>query len=463
MVQRSYTLLGSVVIIGLVFGVFGVVMILTRSELIGWISAALGLVLFSFAASYQCNSFAFIVVQRPNILLGSLIVMGLVFGVFGHVMIHSQQKLIGRCSAALGLAVISFAANYYNTVMRKKGSAEAAGGEGDVSLNDVAGTLTKFSLEDLRSAMDRAGRMLGRGGFGSVNEGVLEDGTKVAVKILESFQQGRREFMAELNTIGSIHHGNLVKLIGYCTEGPNMLLVYEYMCNGSLDKWIFDQNRATTLDWEVRRKIIVGMANGLEYLHTHCNPNIIHFDIKPQNILLDENFDVKISDFGLAKLIDGNQSQVLTRIMGTLGYQAPELIRGRHVSVKADVYSFGIVILEIICGRKNLSSMHENDLIDMVKMKAEEDRLFDLIDDRNEDTRLHREEAVKMMWIAIWCLQPQYRRPFVSRVVKVLEGLMDMEPISDYSFLTMVDVGNPTQANQDVSAPPTASVLSGPR
>ncbi|KAA8524010.1 hypothetical protein F0562_010559 [Nyssa sinensis] len=207
--------------------------------------------------------------------------------------------------------------------------------------------------------------------IGSVFEGTSENGTKVAVKRLDlDVLQGREEFLAEVKTIGSVHHFNLVRLIGYCSERSNWLLVYEYMCNGSLDKWIFNQNQAQTLNWETRRQIIAGIAKGLEYLHMHCNSNMIHFDMKPQNILLDKEFNAKMSAFGLAKLIEMDQSHVSTAVKGTPGYIAPELIHKGNVSVKVDVYSFGIVILEIICGKKNTDLSQGEYLIDIVKRKV---------------------------------------------------------------------------------------------
>ncbi|RVW43058.1 G-type lectin S-receptor-like serine/threonine-protein kinase SD2-5 [Vitis vinifera] len=278
------------------------------------------------------------------------------------------------------------------------------------------------------------GVKLGGGGFGDVFEGMLGDGTRVAVKRLGSdVGQGRKEFLAEVKTIGSIHHFNLVRLVGYCAERSNRLLVYEFMCNGSLDKWIFNQDQEQTLNWETRKKIIHGIAEGLKYLHVHCNPNIIHFDIKPQNILLDEKFNVKISDFGLAKLISRDQSDVTTVAKGTPGYMAPEFIRGRNFSAKIDV-------------------------------KAEEGQLSDLVDDRNEDMQCHKEEAVKLLRIGISCLQTDHhKRPSVSQVIHVLEGSMDVEPITDYSFLSMFPMDSPLEANRAVSAPLIASVLSGPR
>ncbi|KAG5546068.1 hypothetical protein RHGRI_018292 [Rhododendron griersonianum] len=183
-----------------------------------------------------------------------------------------------------------------------------------------------------------------------------------------------------------------------------------------------------------RQKIIYGVAKGLQYLHEDCHKNIIHFDIKPQNILLDRDFNAKISDFGLARLIDGTHSLVLTSLKGTIGYLAPEMYRGSHISVKADIYSFGVVIVETICGRKNLdkSDQESMPLVEIVQTKAGEDQLYDLIDDQDEDIWQHKEEAIKMMKIGIWCLQTHDRRPCMSTVVKVLEGSEGIDPIPDH-------------------------------
>ncbi|KAK2965648.1 hypothetical protein RJ640_000417 [Escallonia rubra] len=330
----------------------------------------------------------------------------------------------------------------------------------------VTGALKRFCFQELKSATRDFQIKLGRGGFGSVYRGDLAEGAKVAVKRLDSIGQGRKEFLAEVKTIGNIHHFNLVRLIGYCAEHSNRLLVYEHMCNGSLDKWIFNPDQAHTLSWEIRRKIIIGLAKGLEYLHSQCDPNIIHFDIKPQNILLNGDFSVKISDFGLAKLIDRDQSQVLTVLKGTPGYMAPELYKGTNVSVKADVYSFGIVVLEILFGRKNSDSSQYCPLIDTVKEKAETEELHDLIDGYNEDMQLNKEEAMKMIKIAIMCTQAHNRRPSMSSILKVLEDLMSLESIAEYCFVTMPQTEADLPANSAASNNSTlimSSILSGPR
>ncbi|KAI3457621.1 hypothetical protein Pfo_014284 [Paulownia fortunei] len=363
---------------------------------------------------------------------------------------------------ASGIVLLTFWACYFYAVQRKK-HVVVMEGEEEKSIIHIPPVVKKFSFKDLRAIAEDFRVQLGKGGYGEVFEGTMENGTKVAVKQL--FDKGKTEFLPEVETIGRVHHFNLVRLVGYCAEGSNRLLVYEHLRKGSLDKWIFNQNGERTLTWKIKWQIILGIAKGLEYLHEHCNPKIIHFDIKPQNILLDEEFNVKIADFGLAKWIDRDQSNVSTMVKGTRGYMAPELIAGRNVSVKVDVYSFGIVILEIVCGKKN-SDIYQNEqyLIDEVKRKAEEGRLEDIIDNCNEDLKGHREAAVKAVEIAIRCLQPHTIRPSMPVVVKLLEGMINVEPISDYSFLTMfLDPGSSKVVNHSSSTLLMDSVLSGPR
>ncbi|KAL5841378.1 hypothetical protein ACOSQ3_011981 [Xanthoceras sorbifolium] len=305
--------------------------------------------------------------------------------------------------------------------------------DGDVEdyLDQLSGMPTRFSYQELKLATEDFQKKLGEGGFGSVFEGTLVSGEKVAAKRLDALGQGKKEFLAEVKTIGSIHHVNLVRLIGFCTENLHRLLVYEFMCNGSLDKWIFNRiPQQPALDWQTRKTIILDIAKGLAYLHEDCRQRIVHLDIKPQNILLDINLHAKISDFGLSKVIDKDQSQVVTAMRGTPGYLAPELFSS-IVTEKADVYSFGIVVMEVVCGRKNLDrsqseeSMH---LLPFFMKKAEEDCLIDLVHKYCEDMQLHGAEVVQMMRVAVWCLQNDFtRRPSMSTVVKVLEGTMDFE------------------------------------
>ncbi|XP_059283841.1 G-type lectin S-receptor-like serine/threonine-protein kinase SD2-5 isoform X2 [Lycium ferocissimum] len=338
-------------------------------------------------------------------------------------------------------------------------------------LDQVPGMPTRFSHEELTVMTENFSKKLGEGGFGSVFEGIMSDGTAIAVKHLQGFGNVKKSFLAEVATIGSIQHVNLVRLVGFCAEKSQRLLVYEYMANVSLDRWIFHGKQEQSLTWDVRKKIISDVAKGLAYLHEDCNNKIIHLDIKPQNILLDHNFNAKVSDFGLSKLVGKDESKIFTTMRGTPGYLAPEWLH-EAITEKVDVYSFGVVILEIICGRKNLDRHQDEDdmhLLSLFKRKAEEKQLWEMVDKNSIDMQLHREEAVEMMKIAAWCLQSDYtKRPSMSLVVKVLQGLVDAETDLDYSFQYPPITRRIAEAKQEREAVvgislPFPSELSGPR
>ncbi|XP_052879744.1 G-type lectin S-receptor-like serine/threonine-protein kinase SD2-5 [Gossypium arboreum] len=326
----------------------------------------------------------------------------------------------------------------------------------------MLGMPTRFSYEELKNITKNFSNKLGEGGFGSVFHGILPLGSGVAVKHQFNFGAVNKSFIAEVQTIGSIHHFNLVSLVGFCAESSNRLLVYEYMANGSLDRWIFNQNRDLALDWQIRRKIILDIAKGLAYLHEECNQKIIHLDIKPQNILLDENFNAKISDFGLSKLIEKDQSRVITTMRGTPGYMAPEWLN-LCITEKVDVYSFGIVVLEILCGRRNVDeSQQEEDmhLLGLFKRKQEEGQLMDLVDKCSDDMQSNAAEVVEVMKVAAWCLQTEYaRRPSMSTVVKLFEDSVDVTGSLNEDFLNGITL-EPVDTFPSIVLP---SMLSGPR
>ncbi|XP_044410172.1 G-type lectin S-receptor-like serine/threonine-protein kinase SD2-5 [Triticum aestivum] len=327
----------------------------------------------------------------------------------------------------------------------------------EFDFDQLPGMLTMFSFEKLSECTDGFNKKLGGGGFGSVFEGEL-GGEKVAVKRLESARQGKKEFLAEVETIGSIEHINLVKLIGFCVEKTERLLVYEYMSRGSLDRWIYYRHNNAPLDWCTRWRII--LAKGLCYLHEECRHIIAHLDIKPQNILLDGNFNAKVADFGLCKLINRDQSKVVTMMRGTPGYPAPEWLTSR-ITEKVDVYSFGVVLMEIVSGRKNIdTSQPEEDvqLINLLREKAQNNHLIDLIDKHGEDMVTHQEEVIQIMKLAIWCLQQDsIRRPSMSTVIKALEGAISIETFEANSVIPLQD--NPSA----YSVTSQTSTLSGPR
>uniref|UniRef100_A0A0D9XB99 Receptor-like serine/threonine-protein kinase n=1 Tax=Leersia perrieri TaxID=77586 RepID=A0A0D9XB99_9ORYZ len=303
--------------------------------------------------------------------------------------------------------------------------------------------LVAFRYTDLGQATKNFSEKLGGGGFGSVFKGVLSDQTAIAVKRLDGARQGEKQFRAEVSSLGLIQHINLVKLIGFCCQGDKRLLVYEHMLNGSLDVHLFKIS-ANVLNWNTRYQIALGIARGLSYLHQSCRECIIHCDIKPENILLDGSFVPKIADFGLAAVVGRDFSQVLTTFRGTIGYLAPEWISGVAVTPKVDVYSFGMVLLEIISGSRNspksetsdnscvayfpvqvISMLHEGDVRSLVDTKLHGD--FDL------------EEVERVCRVACWCIQENdIDRPTMGEVVRVLEGLqeLDLPPCQDYLQLS---------------------------
>ncbi|XP_078157585.1 G-type lectin S-receptor-like serine/threonine-protein kinase SD2-5 [Carex rostrata] len=337
--------------------------------------------------------------------------------------------------------------------------------EDEEIIEQLQGMPTRFTFEELRLATENFSKKLGEGGFGTVFDGWWGD-KRIAVKRLDNVGHGNKDFLAEVETIGSIHHINLVRLIGFCADKLNRLLVYEYMCNGSLDQWIYCKDGRVPLDWTNRFKIITDIAKGLCYLHEECRQKIVHFDIKPENILLDEKLNAKVSDFGLSKLIDRDISTVMTKMRGTPGYLAPEWLTAM-VTEKVDVYSFGVVVMEIISGRRNLDYSQAEEtrhLIKLLEEKYESNALSDLIDKNLGDVELYKKDIVNVMELAMWCLQwDSTRRPSMLIVVKVLEGVMEVETSLNYNFVSSIPMIANLPSVVDQSAPFPASVLSGPR
>lgn len=369
--------------------------------------------------------------------------------------------VIGSALSGLVLLLVSMGFVVYYMKKSKKEKMEE-----EDAIPQIPGMPRRFSLVQLKLATWDFSEKLGAGGFGSVFEGEIGC-EKVAVKRLNSVSQGKEEFMTEVQTIGGINNVNLVRLIGYCVEKSERLLVYEYMPGGSLDKWIFDKGQSAFLDWNIRHKIILDVAKGLLYLHEDCRQKIAHLDIKPQNILLDDNLNAKVSDFGLAKLIDKEQSHVITRMRGTPGYLAPEWLT-HVITEKADIYSFGVVVLEILCGRKNLDHTQQEEnvhLISVLKDKIRKNKLPEIIDRNIVFVELHLEEIIRMIKLAMWCLESDSsRRPNMSMVVKILEGAMDFEADLQDHFFNVTSVELPrTDFPRSFSAPQPESLLSGPR
>ncbi|GER43142.1 serine/threonine-protein kinase [Striga asiatica] len=294
----------------------------------------------------------------------------------------------------------------------------------------VDGTLVAFRYKDLQSSTKNFSEKLGGGGFGSVFKGTLPDSSKIAVKKLESISQGEKQFRTEVSTIGTIQHVNLVRLRGFCSEGSKKkLLVYDYMENGSLDSHLFSESKF--LDWKTRYEIALGIARGLTYLHESCRDCIIHCDIKPENILLDSAFCPKVADFGLAKLVGRDFSRVLTTMRGTRGYLAPEWISGVAITAKADVYSYGMLLFELLSGRRN-SGGSENGRFFFPAVAArvaveEGGDVLGLLDPKLGREDLDPNEVLKVCRVACWCSNDDEDvRPSMGQVVKMLEGVADV-------------------------------------
>lgn len=290
-----------------------------------------------------------------------------------------------------------------------------------------------FTFRELAAATKnfRPESLLGEGGFGRVYKGRLENtGQVVAVKQLDrNGLQGNREFLVEVLMLSLLHHPNLVNLIGYCADGDQRLLVYEYMPLGSLEDHLHDiPPGKEPLDWNTRMKIAAGAAKGLEYLHDKANPPVIYRDLKSSNILLDEGFHPKLSDFGLAKLGPvGDKTHVSTRVMGTYGYCAPEYAMTGQLTLKSDVYSFGVVFLELITGRKaidNTRAPGEHNLVAWARPLFKDRRKFPKMADPLLQGRYPMRGLYQALAVAAMCLQEQAAtRPLIGDVVTALTYL----------------------------------------
>ncbi|KAL5772112.1 hypothetical protein ACOSQ2_012036 [Xanthoceras sorbifolium] len=294
-----------------------------------------------------------------------------------------------------------------------------------------------FTFRQLKAATNNfnSANKLGEGGFGSVYKGQLSDGTVIAVKQLSSkSRQGNREFVNEIGMISGLQHPNLVKLFGCCVEGNQLLLVYEYMENNCLAHALFGSESSTLkLDWETRQKICVGIARGLAFLHEESSIKIVHRDIKATNVLLDRQLNAKISDFGLAKLKEEENTHISTRVAGTVGYMAPEYALWGHLTEKADVYSFGVVALEIASGRNNASYRAQNGcvcLLDFAFDLQQKGNLMEIVDPNLED-KFNKEEAEKMIRVALLCSNADPAvRPTMSEVFSMLEARATVQEVA---------------------------------
>ncbi|KAH6758253.1 hypothetical protein C2S51_018488 [Perilla frutescens var. frutescens] len=326
----------------------------------------------------------------------------------------------------------------------------------------------RYSYSDIKKMTRDFQDKLGEGGYGSVYKGKLRSGHDVAVKLLGKSAGNGQEFINEIATIGRVHHVNVVKLVGYCAEGSKHALVLDFMSNGSLEKYLFNREKMNSLNWDTKFEIAVGVARGIEYLHHGCNIQILHFDIKPHNILLDDKFIPKISDFGLAKFFSSDKNTVtMTVARGTIGYVAPELISRSigAVSYKADVYSFGMLLMEIVSLKKDLianngdSSLyfpywiydHFNQGLDIEIERTAKNN-------ENDENDNMRKLARKMTIVALWCIKMNPDdRPSMKKVLEMLEGDAESLKIPDYpsdsiQFIINEDQNDITHATDSESS-----------
>ncbi|XP_042436342.1 rust resistance kinase Lr10-like isoform X2 [Zingiber officinale] len=322
------------------------------------------------------------------------------------------------------LSIYAFLAyNYWKTIRKPIDSVE--------KFLQIQQTLTptRYAYSDIIAMTSHFREKLGQGGFGSVYRGYILGKFPVAVKMLVGSSKFHGEdFISEVSTIGRIHHINVVRLVGFCSEGSKRALIYEYMPNGSLDKYIFSANRGNTFTVEKLHEVALGIARGINYLHQGCDMQILHFDIKPHSILLDRNFIPKISDFGLAKLYPKDKNVISISVTrGTIGYIAPELISRNFgiISDKSDVYSFGMLLMEMAGGRHNVDARAEN-TSQVYYPSWVYDKLVQLhVSESSHDIEeiVISEMERKLSMVGLWCIQiKSSSRPSMSSVIEMLEG-----------------------------------------
>ncbi|CAL9031612.1 unnamed protein product [Prunus brigantina] len=354
-----------------------------------------------------------------------------------------REVIIGAAAAGSGilLCVIVCIKSRMQTFMRTKSHQDL---EAFIQNNGPL-AVKRYKFSDIRKMTNSFKDKLGRGGYGDVYKGKLRDGCLVAVKVLNASKGNGEDFINEVASISRTSHVNVVTLLGYCFEGQKKALIYEFMPNGSLEKYIYKENSLKTtphLELEKLFEIAIGIARGLEYLHRGCNTRILHFDIKPHNILLDDNFCPKISDFGLSKVCLKKESIMsMLDARGTIGYIAPEVFCRNFggVSVKSDVYSYGMMILEVAGGRKNsdVQVSHTTDAFfpDWIYKHLEQGSSN--LGLPNPMTQEENELARKMILVGLWCIQTKPPdRPSMSRVIEMLEGSIEALQIPPKPFLT---------------------------
>ncbi|KAL2504786.1 Proline-rich receptor-like protein kinase PERK8 [Abeliophyllum distichum] len=334
--------------------------------------------------------------------------------------------------------------NSASSFLRTQHSAQLAGSASASNFSPEHGGIGNsrswFTYEELSQATNGFSAILGSGGFGCVYKGVLTDGREIAVKQLRAGGgQGEREFRAEVEIISRIHHRHLVSLVGYCISEHERLLVYDYVPNNTLDYHLHGEGRPV-MDWATRVKVAAGAARGIAYLHEDCHPRIIHRDIKSSNILLDNNFEARVADFGLAKLAQelDLHTHVSTRVMGTFGYMAPEYASTGKLTEKSDIFSFGVVLLELITGRKPVDTsqpLGDESLVEwarpLLTQALDKENFEEIVDPRLEKNFV-ASEMFRMIEAAAACVRHlASKRPRMSQVVRALETMDELTDLNN--------------------------------
>ncbi|XP_068324351.1 probable receptor-like protein kinase At5g20050 [Pyrus communis] len=402
--------------------------------------------------------------RKAKIVAASSIITLVVFIIVARISLKLSPTFFLICGAGVAVIlavfvwlVIRHQYNFRRRLLESKHASEGRELRVEYSfLRKVAGVPTKFRYKELEDATDHFETLVGKGASASVYKGILSDGTQVAVKKLDVEERGEREFKSEVAAIASLQHINLVRLLGYCCvpAGPRFL-VYDFIPNGSLDLWIFSQKGRSIrcggcLPWDSRYRVAVDVAKALSYLHHDCRSRILHLDVKPENILLDENYRAIVADFGLSKLMGKDESRVMTTIRGTRGYLAPEWLLEHGISEKTDVYSYGMVLLEMIGGRRNVSFIEMGEANDKSHRKREffpkiviekmrDGKLMEVVDQRLiESGGMDEKEVKRLVHIALWCIQERARlRPTMSHVVEMLEGRTPVEEPPDTQMVVV--------------------------
>lgn len=327
-----------------------------------------------------------------------------------------------------------------------------------IALGFNKSTFTYDELAAATSGFSQA-NLLGQGGFGYVHKGVLPNGKEIAVKSLKTGSgQGEREFSAEVEIISRVHHRHLVSLVGYCIAGGQRMLVYEFVPNNTMEHHLYGKG-LPVMDWPTRLRIALGSAKGLAYLHEDCHPRIIHRDIKAANILLDENFEAMVADFGLAKLSSDNYTHVSTRVMGTFGYLAPEYASSGKLTEKSDVFSFGVMLLELITGKRPVDPTNamEDSLVDwarpLLNQSLQDGNFVELVDIRL-DGNFNLEEMQRMVACAAASIRHSARkRPKMSQIVRALEGDASLDALNEGTKPGQSTIfGTPNESGYDANS-----------